>query len=558
MIHHLQHIADLVEICRKKNIKHVIVSPGSRNAPLIRQFFSDSFFNLHSIVDERSAAFYGLGVSLATHEPVVLVCTSGSAGLNYAPALAEAFYQRVPLIAVTADRPPWLIGQQDNQAIHQVEVFRNFVKCSINVDIPIKDEQRLVLFHQNLDSLLNCAVNDIKGPVHVNVPVDEPLYAEMPEPSRSIKLKSLENQFFSGFNMLKEYWKKSRKPIIVVGQQNTGSELCEILNRLGVARKTVVLAEPLANIAGRNVIGAVDRVMMQVELSESEEKEMYRPDLLVSVGGHVVSKRLKNWLHNMDIPHFRISEKKDGIDTYGNLTENIVGDPASELFAILSDIHDADAGFLKVWHEVNDKTLYNHNSFLKEAEFSDIKVFYTFLKKIPDGAAVHFGNSSPIRYGQLFELGNMNGVFANRGVSGIDGCLSTAAGYASQTNLLTFVFVGDLSFVYDSNAMWNRNLPSNLRIIMINNSGGGIFRLLDGPLSFDGFNNYIETSHPVNIGKIVESFGLAYFFGKSVEGIDKQIEDFVHSNKPAVFEVKTPQLDNPVVYRKYLETIKQK
>lgn len=555
MIHHLQHITDLVDICRKKNIKHVVVSPGSRNAPIIKQFLSVSFFRVHSVVDERSAAFYGLGISLATHEPVALVCTSGSAGLNYSPALAEAFYQRVPLIALTADRPPWLIGQQDNQAIRQADMFSNFVKCSMNVDIPIEDEQRLNHFHQNLDRVLNCAANDIKGPVHVNVPVDEPLYTDMPEPSQSIKLKSLENQFFSGFNMLKEYWKKSRKPIIIVGQQNAGSELCEILNRPGVGRKTVVVAEPLANIAGKNVIGAVDRVMMQVE---SDESEVFKPDLLVSVGGHVVSKHLKKWLKMMNVPHFRISEKEDGINTYGNLTENIVGDPASELFAILSHIHDADAQFLKSWHEVNVKSLSIHNSFVKNAAFSDVKAFDIFLNKIPDGAVVHFGNSSPIRYGQLFELDKLTGVFANRGVSGIDGCLSTAAGYASQSELLTCVFVGDLSFVYDSNAMWNKNLPSNLRIILINNSGGGIFRLLEGPSLIDGFNEYVETSHPVNVRKMVEAFGLDYYYAEGVEEIEKQFDEFIHSEKASVFEVKTPKLENPVVYRKYIEAIKQK
>ncbi|HKK81892.1 MAG TPA: 2-succinyl-5-enolpyruvyl-6-hydroxy-3-cyclohexene-1-carboxylic-acid synthase, partial [Prolixibacteraceae bacterium] len=307
MIHHLQHIADLVFVFRKKGIKHIVVSPGSRNAPLILQFFSDSFFTMHSIVDERSAGFYGLGKALATHTPVALVCTSGSAGLNYAPALAEAFYQHVPLIAVTADRPPWLINQQDNQTIHQNEMFRNFVKCSMTVDIPVENEQQLRRFHQKLGNVLNCALNHVKSPVHLNIPLDEPLYDGIPEPFHSIRLEPEDYQLFSDFNMLSEYWKKSLKPVIIVGQQNTGSELREILNRRGVGRKVLVLAEPIANIAGRNVITAIDRVMMKVETDESG---VFKPDFMVSMGGHVVSKRLKRWLQTMDIPHFRISEKK--------------------------------------------------------------------------------------------------------------------------------------------------------------------------------------------------------------------------------------------------------
>jgi 2-succinyl-5-enolpyruvyl-6-hydroxy-3-cyclohexene-1-carboxylate synthase len=558
MIHHLQHIVDLVEICRRKDIKYVVVSPGSRNAPIIKQILSNSSFRVHSIVDERSAAFFGLGLSIATHEPVILVCTSGSAGLNYAPALAEAFYQHVPLVAITADRPPWLIGQQDNQSIRQDEMFRNYIKCSMNVKIPIEDEQQLQHFHQDVDNVLNCAVETIKGPVHVNCPIDEPLYTDMPQVSKSIKLYLKGNGLFSGFNRLKEYWKKSRRPVIIVGQQNTDSDLRDMLNRYGVERKVVVLGELVANIAGRNVIGAVDRVMMKIE---DDESDMFKPDFMVSLGGHVISKRLKKWLQKMNIPHFRISEMEDGIDTYGNLTENIIGDPVGELSAILSDVQEADSGFVNAWHEVNDLTLQSHNMFLKEAPFSDIKVFDVFMNKLPKGAIVHFGNSSPIRYGQLFKTEHLSGVFSNRGVSGIDGCLSTAVGYASQTNRLNFVFIGDLGFVYDSNAMWNRNLPKNLKVILINNSGGGIFRLLNGPTSingFNGFDDYIETSHRVDIRKLVEAFGLAYFYAQNVDEVESQFDLFIQSGKASVFEVKTPQTENSTVYRQYIEAIKQK
>ncbi len=555
MIHHLQHIVDLVEICRRKGVGHVVVSPGSRNAPIIKQFLSNASFRVHSIVDERSAAFFGLGLSIATHEQVVLVCTSGSAGLNYAPALAEAFYQHVPLVAVTADRPPWLIGQQDNQTIRQDAMFRNYIKCCMNVKIPIENENQLQRFHQDLDDMINCAFEDIKGPVHVNCPIDEPLYADMPQVSESIKLSPKGSELFSGFNMLKEYWKKSRRPVIIVGQQNTDSDLRDILNRYGVERKAVVLAEPVANIAGRNVIGAVDRVMMKIE---DNGADIFKPDFMVSLGGHVISKRLKKWLQTLDIPHFRISEKKDGIDTYGNLTENIIGDPVGGLFVMLSDAQDADPGFVNAWHDVHGLTLQNHEMFLKEAPFSDIKVFDIFMNKLPKGAIVHFGNSSPIRYGQLFKLGHLSGVFSNRGVSGIDGCLSTAVGYASQTNQLNFVFIGDLSFVYDSNAMWNRNLPKNLKIILVNNSGGGIFRMLNGPSSINGFDDYIETSHQPDFRKLVEAFGLTYFYAQNADEIESQLDLFFQSGQASVFEVKTPQTGNSTVYSRYIKAIKQK
>ena len=136
MTHHLQHIADLVEICRLKGIQQIVVSPGSRNAPLIELFHSYHEFKLHSIVDERSAAYYAHGIALATQKPVALICTSGTAVLNYGPALAEAYYQRVPIIAITADRPEELIDQQDNQTIRQKNVFQNFVKGSLHLERP--------------------------------------------------------------------------------------------------------------------------------------------------------------------------------------------------------------------------------------------------------------------------------------------------------------------------------------------------------------------------------------------------------------------------------------
>jgi 2-succinyl-5-enolpyruvyl-6-hydroxy-3-cyclohexene-1-carboxylate synthase len=180
------------------------------------------------------------------------------------------------------------------------------------------------------------------------------------------------------------------------------------------------------------------------------------------------------------------------------------------------------------------------------------------MNKIPEGAIVHFGNSSPIRYGQLFEMGHLGGVFSNRGVSGIDGCLSTAVGYASKSNQLNFVFIGDLSFVYDSNAMWNRNLPKNLKIILVNNSGGGIFRMLNGPSSINGFDDYIETSHQPDFRKLVEAFGLTYFYAQNADEIESQLDLFFQSGQASVFEVKTPKTENPLVYNQYIEAIKQK
>ena len=553
MIHHLQHIVDLVEICRLKGIQQVVVSPGSRNAALIKLFSSNKAFHLHSIVDERSAAFYGLGIALATQKPVVLLCTSGTAVLNYAPALAEAYYQRVPLIAITADRPENLIDQQDNQTIRQVNIYQNYIKDSIHLRQPVRDVYELEAQHFAINKILNSAVSGIEGPVHINVPIAEPFYIDLPEPLSDIKINQAEQNESSNQSELQISWKDNARRMIICGEGPKNEERNGLVNSL--SEKAIVLAEPVSNVKGESIIAEIDRMMMKIEAVDRDE---YKPGLLISFGGSVVSKRLKQWLQKQkSLIHFRISDEEDQIDTYQNLAGLVLG-KTTEVLKRLDEIEvHSDEAFIENWRSAYIKNGKVHSSILEELPYSDIKVFSTLLSNLPPNCILHLGNSSPVRYGQLFDLSVCDGVYSNRGVSGIDGCLSTASGFASQSDKINVVVLGDLSFLYDSNGLWNNNLSPNLKIVVINNEGGGIFRLLPGPSDMDAFEYFMETKHPVDIEKLVAAFGVEYFVSKSENELESTIQRFMKSkNGPSLLEIKTPRLKNAEVYKEYIERIK--
>lgn len=553
MIHHLQHIVDLVEICRLKGIQQVVVSPGSRNAALIKLFAQNNHFKLHSIVDERSAAFYGLGIALATQQPVALLCTSGTAVLNYAPALAEAYYQHVPLIAITADRPAELIDQQDNQTIRQAKIYKNYVKEWFNIQQPVKDEFDLGALHYSIDKGINTAISRIKGPLHINVPISEPFYIEMPQPSVSIKITEAQKQETKWLNELIKAWNASEKRMIICGEGVKNDLLNELIN--SIAENTIILAEPISNIKGEKIIAEVDRLMMNIESANDND---FQPDLLISFGGSVVSKRMKQWFQKQkNLKHFRISEEEDQIDTYQNLTGLAIGTPFELLKILIPVVEKTNFQFIQNWQSIYKQNKQANKLALHNLPYSDITVFNNLIKHLLAKCILHLGNSTPVRYCQLFDLSVCDGVYSNRGVSGIDGCLSTAVGFASQSNKTNVVILGDLSFLYDSNGLWNSKLPANLKIIVINNNGGGIFRLLPGPSEMDSFEEFMETSHAVNIEKLVSAYGVDYLGCSTENELESTIQRFMDlKDTPSLLEIKTPRLENADVYKEYVKRIK--
>jgi 2-succinyl-5-enolpyruvyl-6-hydroxy-3-cyclohexene-1-carboxylate synthase len=539
MLHSKQHITDLAEICRRKGIAAVVISSGSRSAPLIKAFYETFGSACISIVDERSAAYFALGAALYFQKPVALICTSGTAVLNYAPALAEAFYQQVPLLAITADRPREWVDQQDNQTLRQTGIYHHYIKGSYELPQAISTEDDLWYAHRMVNEAVNLCSSPAFGPVHLNVPLADPLYGDLP--AHSVNLRIIQ-QAELGISLhlpdeLITEWKNARRIMILHGQDVPGSETAAVLPALQNDKRIVLLAENIANVSGTNFLS-----ISNLLLSKNRGNSPPYPQLLIHSGGQVVSKALTGYLRRASgVNCWRIGTGNAIIDTFKMVSRHLPYPSASVYRSLLNISGPATADdYADSWLKCSKDALQSAAEAIAGSPFCDWHIFDFVSAAIPPGTNVILGNSSIIRYSQLFPARHDLRYYSNRGVSGIDGCLSTAVGIAHASKQLTIAITGDLGFLYDSNALWNRELPSNLKILLINNSGGGIFHILKGPADHPGFTSFIEAHHPVNIHKLAEAYGLEYFFADDAAGLQNSWNAFIHYVKRGtLFEIKT-------------------
>jgi 2-succinyl-5-enolpyruvyl-6-hydroxy-3-cyclohexene-1-carboxylate synthase len=547
MHHQKQHITDLSEICYQCGIKYIVISPGSRNAPLIEAFYSRYKDRCISIVDERSAAYFALGLARYLDYPVALVCTSGTAVLNYGPALAEAYYANVPLIAITADRPAEWIDQQDNQTIRQNDVYRNFISKSYCLPEIIDNNDGLKLLWQTVQQAIKDSYSQTKGPVHINIPLREPLYDELPPVSADIEYIPYNSKSTNQIpDELISDFRQSEKIMIIHGLDACGEFIAESFNCLSDDQSVILIAENISNIS---VDGTIPNPELLLSLNSSEK--LYAPDLVIYSGGQVTSKRLKNYLRTFkNLKVWRIGLDAYPMDTFKQ-NNRILKMKASDAYHALTKLKPPREknGFKLSWHKAYSQMVSLREKIVEQLPFSDLLAIHTIIKALPQEINLELGNSTPIRYTQFLALSKGIKYFCNRGVSGIDGCLSSAVGTAFASGKLTFLIAGDLTFIYDSNALWNKRLPQNLRIVVMNNHGGGIFSLLNGPKSKASFNDYVETSHPVNIQKLVEAFNLDYFCIKDEESLSKTFPVFLkNSGKAKVLEIITERDKNSMAF----------
>jgi len=549
MPHPRQHITDLAEICRRKGIRRVVISPGSRSAPLIKAFFSVFGENCISIVDERSAAYFALGMALHSRSPVVIICTSGTAVLNYAPALAEAYYQQVPLIAVTADRPREWIDQQDNQTLRQPYVYRNFIKGSFELPQATTTVDDQWYAWRIVNDAINLSVSPGAGPVHINVPMTEPLYDELPPSPENIRIVEYVVPEISVKlpDILIREWKEARKIMIIHGQDIPGTPVSHVLRSFSGDGRIIVMAENISHVIAPNAIPNSN-----LALSISRDHSPDYPDLILHSGGQVVSKALTGYLRRAgSVSCWRIGADNALIDTF-KLVTRYIPVPAIAVYSALSalDRPESEFSYRDRWLDTAGTADRMAMGIIRGSPFSDLTVISRIMQLIPPGINLVLGNSSIIRYAQLFPANSKVKYYANRGVSGIDGSLSTAAGIASSTKDLTLALAGDLGFLYDSNALWNRRLPSSLRIIVINNGGGGIFHILKGPSDQPGFKEYVEANHPVDLRHLAAAYGLDYYSCTALTDIDHKWEVFMRtSDKATILEIKTDAVTSATVFR---------
>ncbi len=540
----------VISACHQYNIDTVVISPGSRNAPLTIGFSNHQTIEALSVVDERSAAFFAMGIAQQKRKPVAIVCSSGSALLNYYPAISEAFYSNIPLIVISADRPKHLIDIGDGQTIRQENVFENHILFSANL---IEEKNQLENNSDLLAEALQTAITK-KGPVHINVPFNEPLYetvADLKEFNFSSVVTNEATQSVN-YQRLAEIWHASTKKMILVGSNFPDTELQNILNRFAEDESVLILTETTSNLYNSKFINSIDKLISP--LSEKGFLAL-QPDVLITLGGMVISKRIKQFLRKYQPNnHWHIDELK-AMNTYHCLSEFIQEKTVDFLQKIESQTNIIKSNYQKDWLAVNKDRSSKHDHYLADCQYSDLKSFEAILKIIPDNYQVQISNSSIIRYSQLFNLNATLRVFCNRGTSGIDGSTSTAVGAAFADKEPTVFITGDLSFFYDSNGLWNTNIPKNFRIIILNNDGGGIFRVIPGPLSTNAAT-YFETPHSLTAEYLAKMYNFNYTAVSSLKELNIGLSDFYEtSNQPKIMEVFTPKEINDVVLKNYFKNL---
>ena len=539
----------IIAACRQFEIQTVVISPGSRNAPLTIGFSNHKDFETLSIVDERCAAFFALGIAQQTLKPVALVCTSGSALLNYYPAIAEAYYSQIPLVVISADRPAHLIDIGDGQTIRQENVFKNHILYSAN--LKEFDAENSIKALSKAFSLLR----QVKGPIHINAPFNEPLYETVATMNdfRFIAEES-DLQDTIDYENLASQWNSAKKKMILVGVHSPNAALEILLDKVADDPSVLVFTETTSNLYNKRFVNSIDNLIFN--LTEDEFTSL-QPDILLTFGGMIVSKKIKKFLRDYSPKeHWHVNELR-AFDTYQVLSKHLKIDSHSffKHFCELVD-YDNKSTYESTWTHYKQRIREKHNHYIKTAPYSDLKVFEQVLKVIPDFSEVQFSNSAIIRYSQLFEMNSTITVFCNRGTSGIDGSTSTALGAAYATQKPTTLITGDLSFFYDSNALWNNYIPSDVRIVIINNSGGGIFKIIPGPKKSTALK-YFETPHCLTAEHLCVMFGFEYSTAHNLKTLAEEVVGFYDkSDKPKVLEVFTPSDLNDLVLKEYINNLK--
>lgn len=540
----------IIEICKAKNIQHIIISPGSRNAPLTIGFASDPFFTCYSLADERCAAFFGMGIAQQREFPIALVCTSGSALLNYYPAVAEAFYSQIPMIIISADRPTSKIDIGDGQTTRQRNVYENHIIYNANLSEEANQEN---------DILINNAINTAiaqKGPVHINAPFEEPLYNTVDTLTVSptlLEIEELPLQFTEYDQYIADY-KAASKKLVLVGVNNPGVLSDAVIDWLASDPSVIVMTETTSNLHHPTYVEHIDRI-----ITTFSEKDFlaFQPDILITFGGMVVSKRIKAFLRNYKpAQHWHIDTLRH-YDTYDALNKKVLDTPENFFQSIKEHVLPSVESTYNPWIQaIVEARLEKHNVYLESIPFSDLKVFEVLFAHLPQHTQLQISNSSAIRYAQLIKIGASNDVYCNRGTSGIDGSTSTAIGAAVASNKPTLLITGDIGFLYDSNGLWNNYIPANFKILLLNNGGGGIFRILPGHKETPVFNTFFETSHSLTAEHLAKMYKFNYLTAQNEEELNTACQTFFEANNsPCILEVFTPTEINNTVLSAYFRNM---
>ena len=551
----------LTSLLLEYGVSDAVVCPGSRNAPIVHNLSVCEAIRCRPVTDERSAAFYALGLAIATKRPTVVCVTSGSALLNVMPAVAEAAYQHVPLVVISADRPQQWIDQLDGQTIPQSDALGRFVRKAVQLPEPHNDEERW-LCRRLVNEAMHLATCRQGAPVHINVPISEPLFEfdteQLPQLSRfnNIKRAAIKDASMD----MPDAFHKAKRPMIVIGQLAHGTISHETIRSL--SEKYVVMSEPLSNPSYMTIhFDEAIRYIVSDNSSindDEDDKTAYYPDYVIYVGDTLVSKPARRFLRNAKAPSCLITpDAADIHDPLMTLTDIVECDTASinALLASLCDAPDTDerCRFHDRWQSFLDACAAHADAYAPEySQMATVKYFEEQLADLDIDICVHYANSSAVRLACIYA---QHYVWCNRGVNGIEGSLSTAAGFSLATHDMTVCVIGDLSFFYDQNALWNSNLRGNLRIILLNNRGGGIFRQLSGLGDSPAADDLVMASHENTAQGICTQNDIGYLSAKNMDEMQIGVVTLLtrESERPMLLEVFTDSNDDVKALEKYFK-----
>jgi 2-succinyl-5-enolpyruvyl-6-hydroxy-3-cyclohexene-1-carboxylate synthase len=533
-------------------IQYVVLSPGSRNAPFAIAFDAHPDIQTLVIHDERAAAFVALGLAQETQKPVALCCTSGSACLNYYPALAEAYYRNIPLLVLTADRPAEWINQGDGQTIVQREVFKNHAHAYLELD-----ESGFQL-NNKLESQLQQTLEHLharwKGPIHINVGLNEPLYQQA-------ALQTFENYQPStektqsrlpDFSLL-----NGKKIMVLVGQMTPNAQFEQALARFAAQSNVVVLVENTSNIQNERFNACIDRSLNGLDTENPD----FHPEVLISFGGAVVSKRIKAYLRkNKAAFHWRVAPDFPEMDTF-RLNTTFLNIPETDFMqalekeSLILNTTNYNGKWKAIDYLAKDKQALFETP---TAILTDYDVFAAFFELVEGPAVLHMANSSVVRYAQLFDPIKGLRYESNRGTSGIDGSVSTAVGTAlASPDTQHYLICGDISLIYDSNAFWTKPFPKNLKIVVIQNKGGGIFQIIPGPAASPLREQYFEATHQTSPAAVIRGYGFEVLEAHSKASIFEDLSAFLNPTNPIqILQIETAQDENAAVLDQFFNFLK--
>ena len=525
----------IIAMLKKYNIRNLVLSAGSRNVPFVHSVEKDPFFKCYSVVDERSAGYFALGLAQELNEPVLISCTASTASCNYYPPVAEAFYQNVPLVILTSDRDPEMLGQREDQMINQVGMFDRHVRKSVNLPIIYTKDNEYFCQRLLNEAFLELDHNGYRGPVHINVPMNSYNRTfnvkELPDVKKINRIHINNNQMFlEKINELKT----ASKIMVICGQKNYfDNKLDEEINKFQEKCNSIIIKDHMSNVKVEKAFNTV--LCMDDNYIDGNTLNALLPDIVISFGGQVFSGLMGQLKKNgSKIKHWLISENGTVCDLFKGL-DTIFECTPKEFFEKANMVIEKEKNNMKYYTEFKK---YVDSIIIDNIHYSSMYAVKRVVENIPENSILHLSINDSIRMANFFELNKNVRTFSNIGTYGIDGCMSSFIGQSVATDNECFLIIGDLAFFYDMNSLKINSLKNNVHILLLNNHGGSEFYYNKTGCTDTG-DLHTNARHNVKAEGWIKENNLEYLCSHNKEEFDKNFDLFMNSDKSVVFEVFT-------------------